>query len=213
MDESHNSTTNSWAYTSRPSSNMSYNHPGPSNSSSPVHAAPFVPMYPSPHGGPGSHPQPMSERQRQILELTAHNRQNFVSQHQHPTNGGGGAHAGYFSYPTPSPFQPQNIPHLPPADGLNDKQRQARDLITQLNLDKKMVLEARKKTAVELQRRTAELNNLEATQRGAENLRHIYPLQVEIAKKQGVHDGYGREWDKVEELLEICWAELMAPSG
>ncbi|KAI4241579.1 MAG: hypothetical protein L6R42_011229, partial [Xanthoria sp. 1 TBL-2021] len=79
--------------------------------------------------------------------------------------------------------------------------------------DKKVVLEARKKTAVELQRRISELKNLEASQRGSENLRYIYPLQADIIKKQGIHDGYGREWDKVEELLEICWAELMAPGG
>ncbi|KAI4266175.1 MAG: hypothetical protein L6R38_008904 [Xanthoria sp. 2 TBL-2021] len=210
MDDPRNPTPNPWAYPSRPPSNISYNHVGPSNSSSPVHAAAFVPMYPSPHGAHGPLPNPMGERQRQIMELNPHNRQNLVPQHH---MNGSGHHAGYFNYPTPSPFQPQTIPHLPPADGLNDKQRQARDLITQLNQDKKVVLEARKKTAVELQRRISELKNLEASQRGAENLRYIYPLQADIVKKQSIHDGYGREWDKVEELLEICWAELMAPGG
>ncbi|KAI4228437.1 MAG: hypothetical protein L6R36_001628 [Xanthoria steineri] len=206
MDDPRNQTPNSWLYPSRPSSNISYNHVGPSNSSSPVHAAPFVPMYPSPHGTQG----PFSERQRQIMELNPHNRQNFAP--QHATNGGG-HHTGYSNYPTPTTFQPQNVPALPPADGLNDKQRQARDLITQLNQDKKVVLEARKKTAAELQRRITELEDLEDSQCASENLRYIYPLQMYIAKKQAIHDGYGREWDKVQELLEICWAELMAPAG
>ncbi|KAL8735176.1 MAG: hypothetical protein Q9166_001052 [cf. Caloplaca sp. 2 TL-2023] len=201
-------THNSWAYqSSRPSSNVSYNHVGPSNSNSPVHAAPFVPMYPSPHGQP---PSNMSERQRHILELTARNRQNFVP--QHPINGSG-PRPPYFNFPTQTPFQPQNIPHLPPHDGLNQKQRHARDLIIQLDEDKKLLLKSRKQTAAELKRLTSEMENLEATQRGMEHLRFIYPIQTEISKMQGFHDSYGREWDKVEELLEICWAELMVPES
>ena len=165
-------------------------------------------MYPSPHGAHGPPPNALSERQRQILEMTAHHRQNFVP--QHPVNGGGHP-AGYFNYSAPSPFQPQNVPQLPPPDNLNDKQRQARDLINQLNQDKKMVLQARKKLAAELKIGVTSLNSLEAT-KDTGNYRHIYPLQIEIAQKQYIHDEYGREWDKVEELLEICWAELMAPS-
>ncbi|KAL8999929.1 MAG: hypothetical protein Q9169_001335 [Polycauliona sp. 2 TL-2023] len=211
MDNSRNPTSNLWAYSSRPQPNIPYNHVRPSNSSSPVHAAPFVPFHSSPHGAHGHVPNPMNERHRQILELTA-NRPNFGSQHQQAMDNGG-SNGGYYNYLAPNPFQPQNIPHLPPIDGLNDKQRQARDLITQLTQDKKVVLEARKQTFVDLQRRIEELDNLEATQRDTEKLRYIFPLQHMIAKKQSIHDAYGREWDKVEELLEICWAELMAPGG
>lgn len=201
---------NPWAYSSsRPSSNVSYNPVRPSNSNSPAHAAPFVPMYPSPHGPP---PNQLNERQRQILELTSHRRQNFVP--QYPINGGG-PHPSYFGHitPQPHPFQPQNVPHLPPADNLNQKQRQARDLIIQLDGDKKLLLKSRQQTAAELKRLTSELENLEASQRGLEHLRFIYPIQVEIKKIQGFHDSYGKEWEKVEELLEICWAELMVPES
>ncbi|KAL8906547.1 MAG: hypothetical protein Q9171_006223 [Xanthocarpia ochracea] len=181
-----------------------------SNSNSPVHAAPFVPMYSSPHGGHGPMPNQMNERQRHILELTAHSRQNFVP--PQPMNGGG-PRTGHFDRPTKNPFQRHNGPRLHPVDHLNPKQREAHDLIIQLDEDKKVVLRARMQTAAALKRLISELENLEATQCGTEHLRFIYPMQHEIAKQQGFHDAYGREWVKVEELLEICWAELMVPGG
>ncbi|KAL8921594.1 MAG: hypothetical protein Q9172_003953 [Xanthocarpia lactea] len=210
MDASQDPTQNLWAYPSRPSSNIPYNHVGPSSSSSPVHAAPFVPMYSSPHGGHGPMPNQINERQRHILELTAHSRQNFVP--PQPMNGGG-PRTGHFNHHTTNLFQRQNGARLPPVDNLNPKQREAHDLIIQLDEDKKVVLRARMQTAAALKRLTSELENLEATQCGTEHLRFIYPMQHEIAKQQGFHDAYGREWVKVEELLEICWAELMVPGG
>ncbi|KAL8769769.1 MAG: hypothetical protein Q9209_004385 [Squamulea sp. 1 TL-2023] len=191
---------------------MSYSHAGPSSANSPVHAPPFVPMYPSPHGTHASLPNPMGDRQRQILELTSHRRQMFIP--QLPINGHD-SRTGYSNHPTPDPFQsqnaPQQVPQLPPVDGLSKTQRKAYDLIIQLDGDKKVVLKARMETAAKLKRLVSEKDNLEATQRGMEYLRYIYPLQAEIANVQGFHDAYGREWDKVEELLEICWAELMVP--
>ncbi|KAL8804980.1 MAG: hypothetical protein Q9223_005489 [Gallowayella weberi] len=215
MDTPENSTPNIWAYSSsRPSSTVSHNHVRPNNANSPAHVAPFVPMLQSPHGPPINQP---SERQRRILELTSHNRANYTGYAFTPTStsriDGSSPQPPFLGHPIPHPhsFQAPNIPQLPPPDNLNDKQRQARDLIIQLDGDKKLLLKSRQQTAAELQRLTSELANLEATQRGMEHLRFIYPLQVEINRMQGFHDSYGTEWIKVEELLEICWAELMVP--
>ncbi|KAL8789191.1 MAG: hypothetical protein Q9213_001298 [Squamulea squamosa] len=191
---------------------MSHTQAGPSNANSPVHAPPFVPMYPSPHGTHAPLSIPIGDRQRQILELTSHRRQMFIP--QLPMSGPG-SRTGYFNHPTSDPSQSQTashqVPQLPPVDGLSETQRKAYDLIIKLDGDKKVVLKARMETAAKLKRLNSEMDNLEATQRGMEYLRYIYPLQAEIANVQRFHDAYGREWDKVEELLEICWGQLMVP--
>ncbi|KAL8801101.1 MAG: hypothetical protein Q9182_004694 [Xanthomendoza sp. 2 TL-2023] len=212
MDTSENPTPNLWAYpSSRPSSTVSHNHVRPSNSNSPAHAAPFVPMFQSPHGTPANQP---SERQRRILELTGHNRANYPQYAFNPNLinhiDGSSPQPPFLGHPIAHPhsFPIPLIPQLPPTDNLNEKQRQARDLIIQLDGDKKLLLKSRQQTAAELQRLTSELANLEASQRGMEHLRFIYPLQVEISKMQSFHDSYGTEWTKVEELLELCWAEV-----
>ncbi|KAI4131532.1 MAG: hypothetical protein LQ338_001166 [Usnochroma carphineum] len=209
MDAQDDANSNNWAHQmpSRPSSNVSYNPYGPSNSSSPAHGNTPIPQYQSPYGATFNQ---MSERQRMLYELTHQNRQNVAS--RPPTNGGGlHPYPQYSGHPANHPFQPNNIPHLPPPDGLNERQRYARELITQLEADKKMLLENRKETAAKIKSLQAELDGLEANQRGQEFLRFIYPVQAELANVQGVHDGYGREWVHVEELLELCWAELMVP--
>ncbi|KAI4138709.1 MAG: hypothetical protein L6R39_006658 [Caloplaca ligustica] len=192
---------------------MSYNPYGPSNSSSPAHGntpmpqIPQMPPYPSPYGAQYNQ---MNERQRIIYELTYDNRQNVAS--RPPMNGGPPRpYSQYSGHPAPHPFQPQNIPPLPPPDGLNERQRHARDLIDQLNTDKKVLVDHRKQTAARIKDLEAELEALEDNQRGQELLRLIYPKQAELASVQQVHDGYGREWTRVEELLELCWAELMVP--
>ncbi|KAL8968032.1 MAG: hypothetical protein Q9197_005098 [Variospora fuerteventurae] len=213
MDPQDARNVSQWAHQvpSRPPSNVSYNAYGPSTSNSPAHGNAPMPQYP-PQYGPPYHQ--MNERQRMIYDYSMQNRQNAVAQ---PSMNGGGhrpythisGHAQYSGHPTSHPFRPQNIPGLPPTNGLNDRQREARELIIKLDADKKDLLDKRKKTAAELKRLQVELDGYEANQRGQEFLRFIYPTQVRIAEVQATHDGYGREWSLVEELSEICWADMM----
>ncbi|KAL8748410.1 MAG: hypothetical protein Q9184_007325 [Pyrenodesmia sp. 2 TL-2023] len=164
----------------------------------------------------------MNDRQRRIYDHAYQNQQN-ASQ---PAMNGGGHHpyaqypgnSQYAGNPAAHPFQPQgssqpshNIPSLPPREGLGERQRHAHNLIVTLEADKKLLLEHRKATAAKLKHLQSEIDYLEDNQRGQENLRMIYPFQVELGETQRAHDGYGREWTKVEELLELCWAELMVP--
>ncbi|KAL8903381.1 MAG: hypothetical protein Q9207_003955 [Kuettlingeria erythrocarpa] len=235
MNPSGDPNANQWPYQgpSRPSSNFSYNPYGPSNSNSPAHGntpaqgnTPAggntpVPQHPPSYGGIPYNQ--MNERQRRIYDIAYQNQQNASS---HPAMNGGGHHnysqysgnTQYAGNPAAHPFQPQggpqqpnNIPFLPPTEGLGERQRHAHDLIVTLEQDKKLLLEHRKATAAKLKRLQAELDYLEDSQHGQENLRFIYPYQAELGETQRAHDGYGREWNKVEELLELCWAELMVP--
>lgn len=212
MNPPENPTHNPWAqYPSRPSSNLSYNQFGPSNSNSPAHGAAGmsqyqIPQYQPPHG-PSGHQ--LSDRQRQVLELTQHNRPNIGP---HAAMNGGGPRP-QFTYAAPHPFHPQSIPHLPRPDGLGQESQQtAYKILAELDGDKKRVLAARKETAAELKRLRQELETLEATQRHQEHLRYIYPVQAKIAEVEAIHDQYGREWDTVEELQETCWSAMMVPN-
>ncbi|KAL8689117.1 MAG: hypothetical protein Q9224_004719 [Gallowayella concinna] len=192
MDTPENPNHNPWNYPpSRPASTVSHSQVRPNKSNSPAHAAAFVPMFLSPHGPPANQ---LSDRQRRILDLTSRNRLNHTQYAFNPNAinpiDSSSPLTPFFGHPTPHPhpFQAPNVPQLPPPDNLNQKQRQARDLIIQLDGDKKLLLKSRQQTAAELKRLTSELANLEASQRGMEHLRFIYPLQVEITKMQGFHD-------------------------
>ncbi|KAL8948383.1 MAG: hypothetical protein Q9222_005424 [Ikaeria aurantiellina] len=202
----------------RPTSTLSYAAGGYSSSASPSHATPSMSAYPSPHGPFAA---PVSERHRSIYELTHYNRQQVAARAHAHFNGVNPA--SFTNHPTPPPpyyhqstpqsHNPQNIPHLPPEDGLSEKQREARALIIHLDGDKKLLLNCRRQTAAELKKLNARLDRFEAAQKSQELLRVIYPLQMQIADIQKYHDGYGREWEHVEELLEICWTELMVPNA
>ncbi|KAL8648509.1 MAG: hypothetical protein Q9210_004949 [Variospora velana] len=202
MDSQDARNVSQWAHQvpSRPPSNVSYNAYGPSTSNSPAHGNTPMPQYP-PQYGPPYHQ--MNERQRMMYDYSIQNRQNAMAQ---PSMNGGGhrpyahfsGHSQYSGRPTSHPFRPQNIPGLPPADSLNERQREARELIIKLNADKKDLLDKRKKTAAELKRLQMELDGYEANQRGQEFLRFIYPTQARIAEVQGTHDGLvaaGKELD------------------
>ncbi|KAL9020777.1 MAG: hypothetical protein Q9185_001961 [Variospora sp. 1 TL-2023] len=149
----------------------------------------------------------MNERQRMIYDYSMQNRQNAMAQ---PSMNGGGhrpyahisGHSQYSGHPTSHPFRPQNIPGLPPTNGLNDRQREARELIIKLDADKKDLLDKRKKTAAELKRLQVELDGYEANQRGQEFLRFIYPTQVRIAEVQATHDG-----ESEGDVLEVSSAD------
>ncbi|KAL8717661.1 MAG: hypothetical protein Q9225_005115 [Loekoesia sp. 1 TL-2023] len=209
MDPEEDPTPPTWGHQlpSPPPSNAPHNPYAPDNTSSSAHGNPYMPQYQSSNGMP---PSQMTERHRMVYELTYQNRQNVAS--RPPMNGS--APRPYSGHPAPHPFHPHyNIPHLPPPDGLNEQQRYVRDLIIKLDGDKKLLLESRKATAAELKRLQGEVDSFESKQRGQEYLRWIYPLQAEIGRVQGVHDGYGREWEHVAELLELCWAELAVPEG
>ncbi|KAL8988266.1 MAG: hypothetical protein Q9177_002630 [Variospora cf. flavescens] len=181
MDPQDARNVSQWAHQvpSRPPSNVSYNAYGPSASNSPAHGTAPMPQYP-PQYGPPYHQ--MNERQRMVYDYSIQNRQNAMTQ---PSMNGGGhrpyahisGHSQYSGHPTSHPFRPQNIPGLPPADGLNERQREARELVIKLNADKKDLLDKRKKTAAELKRLQVELDGYEANQRGQEFLRFIYPTQ------------------------------------
>ncbi|KAL8942529.1 MAG: hypothetical protein Q9211_001354 [Gyalolechia sp. 1 TL-2023] len=208
MDPPQDPTSGPWGHQlpSRPPSNVSYNPYVPSNSSSPARGNPYNPQYQPPHGAAFNQ---MNERQRVVYELTYQNRQNVAS--RPPMNGGGPR--PYSGHRAPHPFQHlyHNIPHLPLPDNLSEQQRYVRDLIVKLEGDKKLLVESRKATTAELKRLQKEVDGFESKQRGQEYLRWIYPLQAEIGRIEGIHDGYGREWEHVEELLELCWAELAVP--
>ncbi|KAL8709349.1 MAG: hypothetical protein Q9220_005942 [cf. Caloplaca sp. 1 TL-2023] len=219
MDKLEDHLPNSWTYFApRPTSTLSYGTGGHSTSVSPSHATPLMSAYPSPHGAFSAQ---VSERQRSAYELTHYNRQQVAARlHFNGPNpppsftNRGTPPPPYYHQPTPPlSVHAQNVPHLPPLDGLNEKQRQARDLIINLDGDKKLLLGCRKQTAAELKKLKEQLEELEASQKSMENLRFIYPLQAQIGDVQRVHDAYGREWVNVEELLEICWTELMVPNG
>ncbi|KAL8726206.1 MAG: hypothetical protein Q9181_006145 [Wetmoreana brouardii] len=207
MNPSGDPTHNPWAqFPSRPSSNVSYNHFGHSNSNTPTHGAHGMPQHPSPHGPSDNQ---LSERQRRVYELTYHNRQNVAS---HAATNGSGPRPP-FTFAAPHPFHAQSIPSLPPPDGLHgEPQRLAHKYLAELDADKKRVLAARKETAAKLKQLKQQLASLEANQRHQELLRFIYPLQADIAEMEEIHDQYGREWDIVEELQETCWSEMMVPS-
>ncbi|KAI4087242.1 MAG: hypothetical protein LQ348_005436 [Seirophora lacunosa] len=217
MDPQGDRNVNQWAHPlpSRPTSNVSYNPYGPSNSNSPAHGNTPMPQYPPQYGAPYNQ---MNERQRIMYDHSMQNRQNAMSQPQPLMNGGGPRPHPHFSglsqysaYPTPQPFQPRSIPHLPPPDGLNEQQISIRELIIRLDRDKKDLLEKRKRTAAELKRLQVELEGYEANQRNQEFLRFIYPTQAQIGAVQAEHDKYGRDWTNLEELMEICFAEMTVP--
>ncbi|KAL8830999.1 MAG: hypothetical protein Q9170_005484 [Blastenia crenularia] len=205
---------------SRPPSNVSYNPYLPSNSSSPTHGNHSIPPYQSPYRGPAYYQT--NEPQRQIYDHTHLHRPNFAV--RPPVNGG--VPRPFSGHPAPNPFQPtsnsfhpgrpqfhphSNVPNLPPPDELHEQQLHVRELLEKLQKDREKLLEGRRATAAQLKRLQAELDGLEARQRGGELLGVIYPLQAELGEVQRVHDGYGREWDNVDELLEMCWAELAVP--
>ncbi|KAL8936263.1 MAG: hypothetical protein Q9216_005025 [Gyalolechia sp. 2 TL-2023] len=157
------------------------------NSSSPAHGNPYNQQYQSPHGPAFNQ---INERQRMVYELTHQNRQNVAA--RPPMNGGGGPRP-FSGHPAPHSFQHpyHSIPQLPPPDNLSEQQRYVRDLIIKLDGDKKLLLESRKATSAELKRLQKEIDGFEEKQRGQEYLRWIYPLQAEVGRIEGIHDGYG----------------------
>ncbi|KAL8662908.1 MAG: hypothetical protein Q9202_004330 [Teloschistes flavicans] len=193
------------------------NFNGHSNSASPIHGTPNHAAYHS--------PQPVSQlshHRRQVLDFTNHDHSNAVPHPgwngQDDMNGmngvdGSGPH-GHFGFTAPHPQPPQEIPHIQPTFSTpEERQRYAQDLMEALNIDKKQVLAARQGTAAEIKRLEEEIEKYELAQIHLENLRFIYPLQLQLDQQQIAHDKYGREWDTLGDLIEMLWAEMMVPGG
>ncbi|KAL9600321.1 MAG: hypothetical protein Q9219_003271 [cf. Caloplaca sp. 3 TL-2023] len=105
------------------------------------------------------------------------------------------------------------IPPLPPNASLTTKQEHARSLIQDYTADKKRIISCRQGTFNAIRDLQAEIEDLEKLQKGQEYLRYIYPLQAELGRVEHLHDMYGREWEVLEEKIEICWAEIAVPEG